>query len=323
MVMVMPEIIAEIGCNHEGDLDVAVEMIQAAAKAGATAVKFQTLRAEDLALPTAPHFQEMKADEMSLEQHRRLAAAAEAAGVEFISTPFGRKSVDLLESLGVKTYKIASMDLTNTDLLEYVAQTGKPMIVSTGMATLSEIAACLEFLSENHVPRVSLLHCISNYPCSADELNLDLIPFLKKTFNVPVGYSDHFPGTKACLAAVMLGAEIVETHFTLDTTRPGADHEHSADPESLKTLIQDIHLFGLMKGRPDYLKNRPDRVHAKAYRRGLYAAKDLPAGTTISREDLLFCRPESKLSPHHLDRVLGRKVTKTIKAFQKICWENL
>jgi sialic acid synthase SpsE len=319
----LPTIIAEIGFNHEGDMDLAVEMIEAAAAAGATAVKFQTLWAEDIALPSAPHFENLKAAEMDLDRHRRLAAGAKASGVEFISTPFSRRAVDYLEEVGVKRYKIASMDLTNTDLLGYVAQTGKPMIVSTGMTTLAEIAGCLEFLTERGAAQVSLLHCISNYPCAANELNLDMIPLLKNIFDVPVGYSDHYPGVKACLAAVMLGAEIIETHFTLDTTKPGADHEHSADPESLKSLIENIRLFGQMRGRPDYLKNRPDRDKAELYRRGLYAAKDLPAGVVLGREDLLFCRPESQLSPNHLGRVLGRKVTRPIKAFQEITWEDL
>lgn len=317
-----PKVIAEIGCNHEGNIEVAREMIRAAAEAGASAVKFQTLRAEDIALPTASCFQELKNDEMNLEQHQILAETAKEAGVEFISTPFSRRAVDLLETVGVKTYKIASMDLTNTDLLKYVARTGKPMMVSTGMAGLSEISRCLEFLTENKASRVSLMHCVSNYPCAAEDLNLSLIPLLKATFNVPVGYSDHFPGTKACLAALMMGAEMVETHFTLDTSRPGADHEHSADPASLKALIRDFQLFDCMRGRPEEMENRADRIHAREYRRGLYAARDLAAGTTITREDLLFCRPEAALTPRHLDQVLGRRTTRAIKAYHEIDWKD-
>ncbi|MFH1092494.1 MAG: N-acetylneuraminate synthase family protein [Pseudomonadota bacterium] len=318
-----PQIIAEIGFNHEGNMDLAEQMVRAAARAGADAVKIQTFQAGDLVLPNSPHYEGLKAGEMDLEQHRRLSAAAAEEGVEFLSTPFSRRAVDLLEKVGVKRYKIASMDLTNLDLLAYVAQTRKPVIVSTGMATLAEIAASLDFLNERQAGEVCLLHCISDYPSQAGELNLAVIPFLKQCFGLPVGYSDHFPGVKACLAAAMLGADLIETHFTLDRSKPGADHEHSADAQQLKELVEDIQLFRQMAGGHDFLQHRSDRVYASAYRRGLYTAADLDAGAVLERQNIISCRPENGLGPGHLQALLGRKLQKSVKAFEPLHWEDL
>ena len=324
----MTYVIAEIGFNHEGDLDLAVEMIRAAARAGADAVKFQTYRAEDILSPASPDFEEFRAGEMDPAAHRRLADEAVRAGVEFMSTPFSRRAVDLLEETGVRRYKIASMDLTNYDLLGYVAQTGKPLIVSTGMAGLAEIAATLEFLSGCGAEQISLLHCISQYPSEASELNLEVIGFLKATFMVPVGYSDHFPGVKACLAAAMLGADILETHFTLDSTKPGADHSHSATPEQLRDLIEDIHLFKTMAGESasggsSYLKNRSDAPNRTAFRRGIHAALDLESGDVLNRASLLACRPEADFGPNDLEWLMGRKIRARLSRHQPLTREHV
>jgi N,N'-diacetyllegionaminate synthase len=205
-------IIAEIGFNHEGDLTLAEQMIRAAASAGVHAVKFQTYRAKDLALPSSPHYEAIKCGEMDLGQHQRLAAVAQDCQVDFLSTPYSPWAVDLLEQVGISAYKVASMDCTNTYLLKYIAQTAKPVYLSTGMANVSEIGETLEFLRQEQSGPVTLLHCISMYPASAEVLNLEIIPFLRTLFEIPVGYSDHYPGTKACLAAAMLGATVIERH---------------------------------------------------------------------------------------------------------------
>jgi len=199
-------LIAEIGFNHAGDMAVAQEMIRQAAAAGADAVKFQTYRAEDLALPSSPHFAAIQCGEMDLEQHRQLKAAADAAGIAFISTPFSIQAVELLEDIGVGAYKVASMDCTNRHLLGRIAMTGKPVYLSTGMATLQEIAESLEFLDQAGAGQVALLHCIAHYPAGSGELNLDCIPMLGQVFGRTVGYSDHHPGIEACFAAAILGA---------------------------------------------------------------------------------------------------------------------
>jgi sialic acid synthase SpsE len=314
----MIKIIAEIGFNHEGDLKLAIEMIKAAAKAGTHAIKFQTYRAADLALPSSPHYQAIQSGVMNLDQHLELAKIAQGCGVEFLSTPFGPWAIDILEKVGVPAYKVASMDCTNKYLLGFIAETKKPIYLSTGMATLTEISETLNYLSEVKSGPVTLLHCMSLYPANAEDLNLAIIPYLKELFGVPVGYSDHYPGTKACLAAAMLGAEVVETHFTLDITKEGADHYHSVDAEMLRQLIADIELFQQMEGTKQGCYNRPDRKYATQYRRGVFTAKLLKKGDILRKEDLLLCRPTSQLRPEDMKWLEGRMMKQDIDAFHPI-----
>ena len=239
---------------------------------------------------------------------------AKDCGVDFISTPFSPGAVELLEKLNVPAYKVASMDCTNKYLLKYIAQTRKPIYLSTGMATMVDIADTLEFLKTENSGAVSLLHCVSMYPAVAEDLNLELIPLLKNMFGRPVGYSDHFPGTKACLAAAMLGAEIIETHFTLDSTQPEGDHSHSAEPEDLKTLIADMDLHKIMRGDVKNIFERPDRNLATTYRRGLYTARSLAKGAVLKVEDVLMCRPTSDLSPSDMTRLIGKRINQALPA---------
>jgi N,N'-diacetyllegionaminate synthase len=299
-------IIAEIGFNHEGNMDKAVDMIRSAAEAGANAVKFQTFRAQDIALSSSPHYPVIESGEMDYQEHEVIFNAAKDFDVEFISTPFSPWAVELLEKLGVGSYKVASMDCTNQYLLGYIAQTRKPIYLSTGMATLDEIAEILNYLNTMQSGPVSLLHCISMYPAGEEHLNLEIIPFLGQLFNVPVGYSDHYPGTKACLAAAMLGAEIIETHFTLDASRKGGDHFHSVEPDALKVLIADIHLFNKMQGNSVNIFNRPDRSLSVDYRRGLYTARKLAKGKILKTDDFLMCRPATELSPNDILWLTGK-----------------
>jgi sialic acid synthase SpsE len=314
----MVYVIAEIGFNHEGNLDVAAEMIKAASGTGATAVKFQTFRAADIALPSSSHYRDIQCGEMKLRQHLELFKVAKDYGVEFLSTPYSPWAVDLLEKVGVPAYKVASMDCTNKHLLGYVAQTRKPIYLSTGMATIAEISDSLKFLKQEKSGAVSLLHCLSCYPARAQDLNLNIIPFLKQLFHVPVGYSDHYPGVKACLAAVMLGAEIIETHFTLDSSKVGGDHSHSADPARLKELVSDIRLFGEMVGESRAIDHRPDRRLAQRLHRGVYAARSLKKGAIIREADLVFCRPAGQLSPNDVEWLKGKRVMRDVHAYQAI-----
>jgi sialic acid synthase SpsE len=304
-----PYIIAEIGFNHDGQIDVAIEMIQAAAKAGASAVKFQTYRAGDIALPSSPHYQNIKSGELSYEQHIKLFEMTKHFGIDFISTPFSPWAVELLEKLDVPAYKVASMDCTNNYLLGYIAQTKKPIYISTGMASLEEIATTLNFLKSKSSGPISLLHCISKYPAYASDLNLQIIQLLKILFGLRIGYSDHCPGTKACLAAVILGAEIIETHFTLDSSKEGGDHYHSVEPKDLQALVADINLFQEMRGTANGIFERPDRHLASTFRRGLHTARKLSKGDIIGEADLLMCRPTSILSPNEIESVLGRSIS--------------
>lgn len=319
----LPLLVAEVGFNHAGSRDTAAAMIRAAAEAGADAVKFQTFRADDLALPSAPHYALIRSGEMEREDALFLAAEARACGIAFFSTPFSVQAVEILEQAQVPAYKIASMDLVTPYLLDAVAATGKPVILSTGMADLAEIGAAVERLRQGGAPQIGLLHCLSLYPARAEDCNLAAMATLKQAFGLPTGWSDHFPGTKACLAAFCAGAEIIETHFTLDTATPGGDHAHSADPQGLRDLLADMRLFATLQGRGDFFPQRPDREFAPAFRRGVYAARDLPAGTPLRAEDLLCCRPESACTPAMLPTLLGRTLARPLAAHQPLHPEDL
>jgi len=319
----MAYIIAEIGFNHEGDMALARRMIVEAGKAGANAVKFQTFRAKDIALPCSPHFSLIEGGEMTFEQHRDFYDVAVDSGLDFLSTPFSPWAVELLEKLGVAAYKIASMDCINQHLLGIVAQTRKPIYLSTGMAALDEISRSLEFLESMKGGPVTLLHCVSCYPAKQEELNLSIISLLKQVFKRPVGYSDHSVGIKACLAAAMLGAEIIETHFTMDSRKAGGDHSHSVEPSELRELISEITLFERMRGTPVAIRDRPDRSQAKILRRGVYSATDLKMGQVVTEQNLLLARPVSTLSPNDVQRILGRVLTKDVRCFSEILEADL
>ena len=302
----MPYIIAEIGFNHEGNMDTAKNLIEAAASSGANAVKFQTYRATDLALPSSSHFKAIRGGQMNLKQHRKLASIAKANRVDFLSTPYSLWAVDLLEKIGVKAYKIASMDLTNLELLQCVVKTAKPLIVSTGMATLSEIKSTVQFLRSLNSGPITLLHCLSKYPASHDEVNLEFMHRIREECRCSVGYSDHTIGTMACFIAAILGAEVIEKHFTLDNKLPGADHYHSAEPAQLKQLIKDIDLSLSIIGAPNGFNRRPDRLNLRQFKRGIYASMKIPKGTKIRREHLIYCRPNSEFSPLDVDKIVGQ-----------------
>jgi sialic acid synthase SpsE len=310
----LPYVIAEIGFNHQGSVPVAREMIRAAARSGANAVKFQTFRAKDLVLPGSDHYALIQNAEMDLDMHLQLRDEAMAQQVVFISTPFSLWAVDLLETVGVPAYKIASMDCTHRPLLHAVAQTRKPIYLSTGMADLHEIHRSISYLKAEGSGPVTLLHCVSHYPCRAEELNLDLIPLLKRLFRLPVGYSDHYAGIEACLLSAVLGAEIIETHFTLDHGMEGPDHQHSLEPGELETLIKTISLLKIMRGDATAALDKPDRQVAGQFRRGIYAKTDLKKGHRLRLEDLLLVRPETDIRADRIDEVIGRRTTREIPA---------
>jgi len=305
-------LIAEIGFNHNGDIELAKDMIHAASESGADAVKFQTFRASDIALPSSAHYHLIKKGELDLKDHELLFETAKKSGIEFLSTPFSQRSADLLNQVGVSAFKIASMDCTNRPFLEYIACFGKPVYLSTGMADLYEIAESLNCLNAAGCKQLFLLHCISHYPPKAKDLNLDVIPFLKHLFNLPVGYSDHYPGIEACFAAAIKGAEVIETHFTLDNTQEGGDHFHSATPEELKTLRQRIDLFYAMSGSRQAIYDRPDRICKDDFRRGVYAQQDLKKGDTLSVNDLFCTRPPNEFTPNDINFLIGKILKRDI-----------
>lgn len=330
-----PYIIAEIGVNYENDIELAAEMIRRAARAGADAVKFQTYKAEKLAAADSPTYWDEKKtqreffkqyDKFGEAEYRYLAQVCEAEHITFVSTPFDKEAVDFLEPL-VPVYKVASADITNLDLLRYIARKRKPVILSTGASTLSEIARAVEILNENGVEQVALLHCVLHYPTDYTEANLLSIPYLKKCFPEHiVGYSDHTkpdPGMAVVTAAAILGATIIEKHFTLDKSKVGNDHYHAMDPSDLILLIRNISIIWDAFGCEDRHISPGELAARKYARRSLVAAKNIKKGTRIQTEDLTCKRPCTGIPAEDFAYVVGRIAKQDIVEDTILQWSLL
>ena len=321
-------VIAEAGVNHNGDMALATKLIDAAAEAGADAVKFQSFRAEQLVTPDAPKAEYqaqrtgavesqqamLKKLELTLDDHRMLIAHAESRGIQFLSTPFDEPSADLLNGLNVPAFKLPSGELTNLPFLKYVAKFGKPIILSTGMATLAEVDEAVTTLEDAGCTHLILLHCVSNYPANASDSNLRAMTTMHRAFGLPVGYSDHTLGNEVCFASVALGACVVEKHITLDRAMPGPDHAASAEPEDFDDLVDGIRTIqsaignGRMRPAPSELGT------AKVARKSLITTRDIPEGTALTADDLAVRRPGTGLSPKLLSVIVGRTARRTIPA---------
>lgn len=321
-------IVAEAGVNHNGDPVTARRMVDVAADAGVDAVKFQAFKAEHLVAPNAPKAAYQIAatgkSESQMDMLRRLELPDEAydnlitlcseKGVLFMCTPFDEQSADFLETLDTKIFKIPSGELTNLSFLAHVARKSRPMIVSTGMANLEEVATAVGTIRENGDPPLILLHCVSNYPADPADANLGAIQTLIEEFHVPVGYSDHTPGIEVALAAVALGACLIEKHFTLDRKMPGPDHLASIEPNELRTLVNGIRTVesALGHGRKEPASSEADI--AAVARKSLVAARDIPSGTTLTDECIAILRPGTGLPPDMKLRVVGRTTREKIPA---------
>lgn len=328
-------IIAEAGVNHNGDLTLAKRLIDAAVEAKADAVKFQTFKAERLASATAPkaayqlrttdhgesQLEMLRRLELSEAAHRHLMAYCQTRGILFLSAPFEEGSADLLERLGVPAFKIPSGELTNLPLLAHVARKGKPMIVSTGMATLEEVEAAVQRIRSSGNPPLILLHCVSDYPANPAEANLRAMRTMAEAFNVPVGYSDHTPGLDVALAAVALGACVIEKHFTLDSTLPGPDHRASLEPKELAVLVRGIRLVEAALGDGRKIPARSETATAAVARKSVVAARTIPRGTRLTEACLCLKRPGTGLPPSALPSVLGRTATREIPAETVLTWD--
>ena len=310
-------IVAEIGNNHEGNFDIAKLLIKRAAECGVDAVKFQTIRAEKFVTrDEKKRFTQIKRFELSDSQFRELASLAKARGLLFLSTPFDYDSVDMLDEF-VPAFKISSGDLNWYQFLEYIAQKGKPILLSTGMSEVEEITRALETIkgaspapiSEN----VVLLHCVSSYPVDINEANLLSIPYLRERFGVPVGYSDHTLGILTCETAVALGACVIEKHFTYRKEGQSfRDHALSADPGEMKELVASIRLIETSLGANDKRVMECEKQNRTEMRRSLAARKYLAKGEIINEEALTFLRPGTGIPPEGLSSIIGRRVARDI-----------
>lgn len=319
-------VIAEAGVNHNGSLAMALDLVDAAAAAGADAVKFQTFRADQIATAEAPKAEyQARATggaESQLDMLRRLelepgafhAIARRCAeqGIIFLSTPFDEESADLLETVGIPAYKVPSGELTNLPFLDYLARKRLPLIISTGMATLDDVRLAVETVQGAGCEELSLLHCVSNYPAAPADVNLRAMATMASAFGVPVGYSDHTLGNDVCLAAVALGACVIEKHLTLDRSLPGPDHQASSDPRELASLVEGIRTIQAALGDGEKRPAASECATADVARRSLVSARAVPAGAILTADMVTSKRPGTGMAPRRLAELVGRRTVAEI-----------
>ena len=328
-------IIAEMGQNHNGDLSLAKKILLAAKKAGVDAVKLQTLTAEKLVSkktptygkldPSLPKFQWLmyKQAELSQEDHKKLFKYAREIGIMLFSTPFDEENVDFLDSLEVPMFKVASGDLTHHPLLVHIGLKKKPMIISTGMTTLSEVKEAVRVVERTGNKQIILLHCTSSYPCKPEYVNLKSVQTLMKTFPYPVGLSDHTLDDVAAVVLAAMGGNVLEKHFTCDKKIKGIDHWLSMDGKEMQELIRKVRSTETMLGVEKKMPNRAEVVTLQLARRSIISTQDIPKGTKITRDMISIRRPGTGILPKHIDRVIGKTAKSTIQAESPIGWNML
>lgn len=325
-----PYIIAEIGANHNGDMVLAKKMIDTAIECGCDAVKFQSWNKTSIASKTLyeentiyndskkKHFGSLyeMVDKYYLrkEQHIELNNYCIKRGIDFCSTPFSKEEVDLLNELDVKFFKIASMDINNYPLIKYLAKFNKPILLSTGMANLSEIEKAVKIIEEEGNSKIIILHCVSIYPTPYKDLNLRNITMLQNTFGYPIGFSDHSLGYVAPLASIALGACVIEKHFTTDNDLPGWDHEISANPGDMKKIVEYSNFVYDCLGDLKRIVSIEEEEKKKAFRRSIVLNKNLKSGEIIKEDDISLKRPGTGYSPDQIRFVVGKKLKKDLEA---------
>ncbi len=328
--IINPHIIAEIGSNHNGDIQTAKKLIDLAVEAGADSVKFQIINTEGLYLPGNYEFGHYDINyvrdlrektKFTDAQYHELADYSRSKNIIFCASVFDMPSLNLLLHLGAPFIKIASTDLNNTVFLRKVAACGKPMIVSTGMSDIEEIRYTVTELEKTGFSELTLMHCVSAYPSQTADMNLGFIDVLKNEFGYPVSFSDHTKSSIAACLAVAKGVKHVEKHITLDCNQEGLDHKHAAEPDVFKQYVTDIR-SAVMALLPASTKLKGDELYVKQRaRRSVYAAHEIPAGKTICEDDLLIVRPSNILTANQADLVIGKKAIKTIGQYQPLSFD--
>jgi len=316
-------VIAEAGVNHNGSIKLAKQLIDAASDAGADAVKFQTFKAEKLVSKNAKkaeyqqknmqdedssQFNMLKKLELDIETHKELIAYCKTKNIMFLSTPFDLESVDMLDSLGLEIFKIPSGEITNLPYLRKIAQLKKKIVLSTGMATLREVGDALELLTSNGTPKenITVLHANTMYPTPMEDVNLQAMLTIGKTFNVAYGYSDHTLGIEVPTATVALGASVIEKHFTLDKTMDGPDHKASLEPHELKAMMQAIRNIERAMGDGVKKPSKSETPNIEVARKSIVAAKPIQKGEIFSKENLTVKRPAGGINPMQWDDIIGQ-----------------
>jgi N-acetylneuraminate synthase/N,N'-diacetyllegionaminate synthase len=329
-------IVAEAGVNHNGDVDIAHRLIDAAAEAKADAVKFQTFTASRVVTEDAPmaayqaanvgaagsQYSMLSTLELPRSSYVGLKGHADQLGLIFLSTPFDEDSAAFLIELGVPAIKVSSGDLTHTPFLAELARHRRPLLVSTGMGSRDEVADAVGVVTAAQCP-LALLHCVSAYPAPVDEVNLRAMHTLRTAFGVPVGYSDHTLGTAVALAAVALGAAILEKHLTLDRSSPGPDHRASIEPPEFRRMVDDARAIECSLGSGEKVPAPSEAETLRIVRRSLFAARSLPAGKPLIESDLIARRPAIGLAPSALPHVVGRRLRRGLDAGQPLHADDL
>jgi N,N'-diacetyllegionaminate synthase len=320
-------VIAEAGVNHNGDPALARKLVDAAAAAGADAVKFQTFQPDRLVADNAPKAtyqlrndgsqrsqrEMLEALVLSPALHRELAERASSRGLLFLSSPFDEESAEFLDSLGVPAFKIPSGEVTNHGLLAQVARKRRPLLVSTGMCDLAEVAGAVEVIRANGASALALFHCVSNYPCEPREANLRAMNTLRSSFGVPVGWSDHTLGIEVALAAVALGADLLEKHLTLDQRLPGPDHRASLEPQEFSSLVRGVRAVQAALGTGLKVPTAAERDVARVARKSLHWRTSVSPGTVVAAEHLIALRPGWGVPPSRLSLVVGRTLSRAVR----------
>ncbi|NVJ91176.1 MAG: N-acetylneuraminate synthase [Methylocystaceae bacterium] len=330
-------IIAEVGVNHNGDMENAHKLIDIAADCGADAVKFQTFKASVLASPSANKatYQEDQTNtiesqldmltklELPYSEHSKLMEHSKQRGIIFLSTPFEEESADFLFNLGIKAFKLPSGELTNYNFIKYVSAKGLPIILSTGMSNIDEVIQAVEKIKQTCNQNLALLHCTSAYPADPKTANLKVISNLHNIFKVPVGYSDHTEGATISIAAVALGAKVIEKHFTLDRTMPGPDHNASADPISFKKFVEQIRIVEASLGSGEKNPTIDELSMRNVIRKSIVAACDIPAGSALTADMLVIQRPGNGIPPTNLHSIINSTAKVDIQAGKPIEWSMI
>ena len=329
-------IIAEVGVNHNGSIKLAKKLVDEAKKACADAVKFQTFKTEEVVTknakqtkyqkqnsPAKSQYEMLKKLELSESEFEDLSDYCKRKKIIFLSTPFDFKSASFLHKLGVPAFKISSGDLTNIPFLIAVAKYKKPVILSTGMSTIFEVKEAEKAIYSTGNRKLILLHCTSNYPAKYKDINLRAMITLRKKFNVPVGYSDHTKGVEIAIAAVSLGACVIEKHLTLDKNLPGPDHKSSLEPIEFKKMVETIWNVELSMGNGVKVPRDSEAELKKAARKSIVAQEDIKKGSKLTKEMLAIKRPGTGIEPKYLNKLIGKTLKKNIRKNQILFWDKV
>lgn len=319
-------VIAEAGVNHNGSIEVAKELVDVAARAGADAVKFQTFKAENLVCKNAEkanyqmettdtsesQFEMLKKLELTLDMHQQLITYCKQKNIMFLSTPFDIDSLYFLVDLGVEIIKIPSGEITNYPLLREVGKTGKEVIISSGMSTLDEVREALDILKEFGSKRITVLHCNTEYPTPYEDVNLNAMVTMREKLNINVGYSDHTSGIEIPIAATALGASVIEKHFTLDKSMEGPDHKASLEPMELEKMIASIRIVEKAMGNGVKEPSDSESKNINIVRKSIVAKHNIPSGNVFTEENLTTKRPGTGISPMRWNEVIGKVASRDI-----------